>query len=186
VGDIKHSILNPTDFAEENGDCWVPMDGRAIPGTKLADTYGWANVPDMSGLFVRATEYNDGNDPDRMAMSAPTVQGDENKEHTHTMTAAGGHTHTVSDSYFSNTRTQGSQDSGDPQESFNTSIPPNGESDPHITYWDSGNYDAQYFRNSLTTRTTSGAPDHTHTIENSGNAESRPKNMNFFIYIRVD
>jgi len=81
VGDIKHSILNPTDFAMENGDCWVPMDGRAISGTKLTDTYGWANVPDMSGMFVRATEYNDGNDPDRTAMSAPTIQDDENKEH---------------------------------------------------------------------------------------------------------
>ncbi|MFY7908385.1 MAG: hypothetical protein ACOVO2_02475, partial [Emticicia sp.] len=29
VGDIKHSILNPTQFKAVNGDCWVPMDGTA-------------------------------------------------------------------------------------------------------------------------------------------------------------
>jgi len=36
VGDVKYSILNPTDFVKENGDCWVPMDGRSLAGSRLA------------------------------------------------------------------------------------------------------------------------------------------------------
>ena len=30
LGDIKYSILNPTQFASVNGDCWVPMNGAAL------------------------------------------------------------------------------------------------------------------------------------------------------------
>ena len=69
VGDIKYSILTPDQFVMENGDCWVPMDGRDIPGTKLADDYGWASVPNMSGLFIRSAEFHvagqDDYDPNR-------------------------------------------------------------------------------------------------------------------------
>ena len=182
VGDIKYSILNPTDFAKENGDCWVPMDGQAIPGTKLADTYGWSNVPDMSGLFVRATEYNDGNDPDRTDMSIPTVQGDENKAHDHTASEAGGHTHYYTDAYL-----QGIQLSGTATDSMGIALNRNDVQTIKAYYTDT-NKDRYTFYNDIegglvTTRD----GDHTHIISSSGGAEeARPKNMNFYIYIRVD
>jgi hypothetical protein len=51
VGDVKYSILNPTQFAQENGDCWVPMDGRNIAGSRLAIIRGVNTVPDVSGVF---------------------------------------------------------------------------------------------------------------------------------------
>ena len=89
VGDIKYSILNPTQFAMVNGDCWVKLDGGDITGSALASMINVDTVPDMSGLFIRATEYNDGNDPGRMAMSDPTMQGDDNKEHDHTALECG-------------------------------------------------------------------------------------------------
>lgn len=175
VGDIKHSILNPTEFAEENGDCWVPMDGRNIPGTKLADTYGWSSVPDMSGLFVRATEYNDGNDPGRTAMSAPSLQGDEVKAHNHFIDLQtdmeGDHSHSYTDYY--------DDDENDGYE-FTRGNPADreaqGDSDGTVRGGDN--------------RDTGGDGAHDHSVsgnsESAGGAESRPKNMNFYIYIRVD
>jgi len=180
VGDIKHSILNPTEFAEENGDCWVPMDGRNIPGTKLADTYGWSSVPDMSGLFVRATEYNDGNDPGRSPMAAASLQGDEIKEHSHDASEAGAHTHEYNDSWFYQ---------------FEEFDAQNGTSATSLTMgrnnWSSFvrqqySNDRMRFRNKEDELDTSLEGEHTHVIGNTGGAESRPKNMNFYIYIRVD
>ncbi|MCR9099759.1 MAG: hypothetical protein NXI25_07380 [bacterium] len=164
VGDIKYSILTPDQFEEENGDCWVPMDGRDIAGTKLADNYGWNTVPDMSGLFIRATEYNDGNDPGRSPMTGVTLQDDETKSHNHYVdlvtSTNGAHSHTVLDRY----------------QSFES----NG--------WTDGG--ADYALYSETTNTTSTDGNHNHTVQgnsnSSGGAESRPKNMNFYVYIRVD
>ncbi|MEQ8707192.1 MAG: hypothetical protein RIC19_24885 [Phaeodactylibacter sp.] len=169
VGDIKHSILNPTDFAEENGDCWVPMDGRAIPGTKLADTYGWSSVPDMSGLFVRATEYNEGNDPGRVAMSAPSVQADEFKEHQHTgetdnttstVQHGGEHNHLIR--YSNGDTGHGNVADGSANDGFLST------------------------QNDGAHSHTMNPHKHSFTTDNTGGAETRPKNMNFFIYIRVD
>ncbi|MEM1358618.1 MAG: hypothetical protein AAGF89_10475 [Bacteroidota bacterium] len=166
VGDIKYSILNPTQFAEQNGDCWIPMDGRAIPGTALAG-YGHANVPDMSGLFIRATEYNDGNDPDRSPMAPATLQGDENKEHDHYVdlitSTDGDHNHTTNIGYETDSE---NSDAGNVQ-----------------------NY-ARNFPEGSDNRTSSTNGDHNHSVQGnsnvSGGAEARPKNMNFYIYIRVD
>lgn len=164
VGDVKYSVLNPTQFAQENGECWVPMDGRAIAGTRMATDYGMANVPDMSGLFIRATEYLDGNDPGRSPMAVATLQGDDNKSHLHGVnintTTNGNHAHTVNDNH------QAFESNG----------------------WSDGGDD--YALNTNTTRTTSTNGNHTHNVNGntnaSGSAEARPKNMNFFIYMRVD
>lgn len=169
VGDIKHSILNPTEFADENGDCWVPMDGRAIPGTKLADTYGWSSVPDMSGLFVRATEYNDGNDPGRTAMSAPSLQGDEIKEHQHT-----GETDNT---------TSTMQHGGAHQHSIKYS---NGDTGHGNAVDGAANDGFLQTQNDGAHSHTMNPHKHSFTTDNSGGDESRPKNMNFYIYIRVD
>lgn len=92
VGDIKYSILTPDQFVLENGDCWVPMDGRDIPGTKLADDYGWTSVPNMSGLFIRSAEFHetgqDDYDPNRDEDSVVgEYQGDSFQGHTHRTSA---------------------------------------------------------------------------------------------------
>lgn len=178
VGDIKYSILNPTQFAEQNGDCWVPMDGRAIPGTALAG-YGHANVPDMSGLFIRATEYNDGNDPGRSAMAATSMQADDNKAHTHTMEEAGSHMHGYQDSYLSRV----GQSATSQGSTSGVNVPRTGTSAWMRNYYDDDSID---FRNSLSNQSTFSSGDHTHPINESGGPEARPKNMNFYIYIRVD
>ena len=176
VGDIKYSILNPTQFADENGDCWVPMDGRAIPGTRLAQIMGAANVPDMSGLFIRATEYNDGNDPGRSPLAAATVQNHAFQDHQHyidiSTLSAGNHSHTFDEEgvYLAGPSGTGT--------STNASL---------------------YYSITNTNQSTSTTGSHTHTIrdwsDNAGRssgsintdvAETRPTNMNFYIYIRVD
>lgn len=177
VGDIKHSILNPTEFADENGDCWVPMDGRNIPGTKLADTYGWSSVPDMSGLFVRATEYNVVNattgedaDPERNPNDSYAYQADEIKAHEHmvngTTNSTGGHSHTV---YFRTSIDDSGVGGGEARELTEE-------------FASSGSHNHS--------KSTSSTPNHSHTVsgtaQSTGGPESRPKNMNFYIYIRVD
>jgi microcystin-dependent protein len=171
VGDIKHSILNPTQFATVNGDCWVPMDGRNIAGTQLATIMGTTTVPDMSGLFIRATEYNDGNDPDRSPMAAATLQTDEFKTHTHNFSGstsnAGEHSHSIARRRNEN---NGAFD----------------DNDAHATE----NSAATTDRSVIGTFNTSTAGGHTHTVSgtigNIGGSETRAKNMNFYIYIRVD
>lgn len=182
IGDIKYSILNPTEFSEENGSCWVPMDGRAIPNTVLADTYGWATVPDMSGLFIRAQEYHDGNDPDRTPASAiAQTQQDANKPHTHTMEADGAHSHQYDDSYFHRFRTDNNATSSNTE----VTISRYGGLSAWVRYGGLHNRRAD-FANALYEDTTESAGDHTHTINLSDENESRPKNKNFYIYIRVD
>jgi hypothetical protein len=163
VGDIKYSILTPDQFAMENGDCWVPMDGRDISGTKLADNYGWASVPDMSGLFIRAHEFSGGAnyDTDRTASSpVGEYQADENERHSHTMQSAGSHSHTFTE-----------------------------EGGTHSTRGYAGSSDNTMQRvDSVDSNsgTTNSAGSHTHTINNSGGDEARPRNRNFYVYIRVD
>lgn len=137
VGDIKYSILTPAQFVMENGDCWVPMDGRDIIGSKLEDDYGWDNVPDMSGLFIRAQEFENGadNDPNRTSSNAVgEYQADELKSHRHL-----------------HVRTEGDIIRGS----------------------SGGNATVRYGNVSAHTNYTGGS-------------ETRPRNRNFYVYIRVD
>lgn len=187
VGDVKYSILNPTQFADENGECWVPMDGRAIPGTRLAGIIG-ANVPDMSGLFIRATEFAGGadNDPDRGPMEAAFMQNDGNKQHNHTFSGNtnndGSHSHIYKDHYTYETNfPYNSSSNTNGQSAFTTSYPSSQRPD-------SGD-DGNGIRGHRITDTSSST--HQHAFSGSTNSagtsqETRPKNMNFFIYIRVD
>jgi hypothetical protein len=168
VGDIKYSILNPTEFATVNGDCWVPMDGRVLdPGSELAQTISMANLPDGGGVAIRSQEFSGGqnNDPDRTSSSPiATLQGAEIASHNHTMQTGGGHTHTYRRYYHSN-----------------------------------GNYPglAAVFENWLASgndQVLVGLPEralpagaHTHTINsNAGADETRQKNLNFWVYIRIN
>jgi hypothetical protein len=168
LGDIKYSILSPAQFQQENGDCWVPMDGREILGTRLAEDYGWNNVPNMSGAFIRSAEFSvaDQYDPDR-ASGAPIgeLQLEATKAHTHTFSGTtatdGAHQHSWRGWH-------NSSDGGSGEESRSRNEIP---SDPQEAM----------------TRT-DGAHSHSFsgTTASVGGNETRPVNRNFYAYIRVD
>jgi hypothetical protein len=161
VGDVKYSILDPVKFAEVNGDCWVPMDGRPLASTDmLGQLAGISNLPNAGGLFFRAQDFtNSDNDPGRSASSSiATIQQDDVKPHTHPMSSAGSHSHQYSREGFGG---NGNLQSGNSHTGVDLS---------------SGNV----------TDSTSSAGDHTHTINNNAGTETRPKNMNLWVYIRIN
>ena len=96
VGDVKYSVLDPTEFAAVNGDCWVPLDGRALAGNSLLrQIKGWSNLPDVGGTFLRAQEFpgSPDRDPGRTSGSPiATVQAEELKSHGHSVSDPG-HSH---------------------------------------------------------------------------------------------
>jgi hypothetical protein len=172
VGDVKYSILNPTQFALQNGNCWVPMDGRALLVSDKLRTIipTMANIPDAGGLFLRGQEFSTSpdNDPDRTSTTAiASFQDQAMERHKHPFSGAtdkaGIHNHSYTDNVLS-------------YRSSNFTAPAGGGE---------GN-DAQ-------NRNTSNAGEHTHTFSgntdnNTGNsaAETRPKNLNLWIYIRIN
>lgn len=174
VGDVKYSILNPTQFAAENGDCWVPMDGGSMFGTKLASIIQTNTKPNASGLFLRAHEYTEGNDPDRSTGSQiATIQSDETRSHSHghnlaftngSTNVAGGHSH----SFGLSTRgfDADGPDGQGVENSQDNDFRPNTDS--------SGDHSHSV------TGTISGG------INNHGGSETRPRNMNLYVYIRVN
>ncbi len=164
VGDVKYSILNPTQFALENGDCWTPMNGASMFGTKLATILGTNTKPNASGLFLRAQEYTEGNDPDRSTGSAiATVQNHATALPNAGLTAAsaGNHTHTGT------TSADGYGREGEIVSSGTGAVAA-----------DDKNFHAH-------TLNINAAGDHTHSII-GGDSETRPKNMNLYVYIRVN
>jgi hypothetical protein len=194
VGDLKYSILPPAQFATQNGNCWVPMDGRGISGTRLASLMGITIAPDMSGLFVRATEYSGNRDPDRsLNASPPSIQSDDYKQHRHDLNLNtendGQHRHAVLSTlnFFR-----------DRPETPGYNVMNFGTLSPGLAYEKSSSF---YLFQELQLHDNGPVPkfilgdtgiggEHVHQIDgitqNAGNAETRPKNMNFFIYIRVD
>jgi hypothetical protein len=173
VGDVKYSILNPTQFAAENGDCWVPMDGGSMFGTKLASILQTNTKPNASGLFLRAHEYTEGNDPGRSPSSSiASVQSDELGSHGHghslsfsgSTSSAGAHSHTVRISWRGFTTQAG------------------------------GGAGLENSQDDDFTASSNTTGDHTHSvsgpvsgsINNAGGSETRPKNMNLYVYIRVN
>jgi len=162
LGDIKYSSLTPAQFAQFNGDCWVPMDGRSIVGSKLAVGLGTNNIPDVSGVFFRAQEYNDGQDPNRTPSTAVGVlQLDAMKSHKHagTTSMAGAHSHSIPNlPYIANP-------------SSNTGNKPS----VNVSQL---NYTSSNFSRG----------DHSHgiTVNSAGGVETRPKNFNYYAYIRIN
>ena len=160
VGDVKYSILEPAQFAEENGDCWVPMDGRTLAvNDTLRKKWQVKRLPDAGGMFLRGHEFAGKattRDPDRTsATPVAQVQMDEIRAHDHDITDPK-HRHKYSDTRSLSTETD---------DAFEVPNADNGERD----------------RASTTKSATTGI-----TIQNTGGAENRPKNLTLYTYIRVN
>ncbi len=157
LGDIKHSILNPMQFATVNGACWVPMDGRSIAGSALNTLNGMASVPDAGGLFVRNQEFSGGTnqDPDRTSASPiATYQDQAFLSHNHGVNDSG-HSHSYLDISYSNSSDGGGGAFDKADDAINN--------------------------NRTTGSSTTGI-----SIQNAGGPETRPKNINFWVYIRIN
>lgn len=94
LGDAKYSILAIDDFQEVNGDCWVLMEGQNISSSRLG-AYGYSEIPDARGYFIRAHDTHDHDDPDRVDQDRSTtlpvgsIQMDQFKSHNHNLGAHG-------------------------------------------------------------------------------------------------
>jgi len=167
VGDVKHSILDPDQFAAVNGDCWVPMDGREMdPDDELRQITGLTHVPQGGGMFLRAQDFeNSNNDPDREhTTDIATVQEDDIKSHNHEMEEAGNHSHDLPNIAWKHFRSFEGKDGPDsPLKHTNTSS-----------------------SDEIWLNETEQAGAHTHPILSTGGDETRPKNLNFWIYIRIN
>jgi hypothetical protein len=183
VGDIKYSILNPTQFALQNGTCWVPMDGRALAVADKLRTIipTMANIPDGSGAFIRSQEFEGktDRDPDRTSSNEiAKIQAQDLKGHTHennfsvatTINSGGSHGHSF---YIGKNSFQ----SGDGRQVVE-----------HVA---TENNNVSGTSSQINT-TQDGTHNHTANSSVSGSVlssvgtETRPVNLNFWIYIRIN
>lgn len=182
VGDVKHSILNPTQFAAVNGSCWVPMDGRALATTdKLRQITGMTSLPNGGGLFIRSQEFaNSTNYDDNRDSNSPIaqVQTEDYRSHAHYASLgfsgntlrAGSHSHNVAISV--NGTEGGYAGAGGHQRIHSTDR--SHQADINRTAETAGEHEHS-FSGSATGNTNS-----------SGGSETRPDNLNFWVYIRIN
>ncbi len=178
VGDVKYSYLDPTQFAAVNGECWIPMDGRSITGSKLASITGLATITNVGGMFLRGQEMNgSNNDPDRTE-STPvlSIQTNALGSHSHAMSNS---SITYNDSYL--TRVQSYDGGGN---SYDIILPENGRSNSLAVDEQQGGSDRHLkFGNSLGARTLSLTAI---SVSSTGQTETRPTNINLYTYVRIN
>ncbi len=190
VGDVKYSILNPTQFAAVNGDCWVPMTGGSMAGSVLSNILGTSNIPDAGGLFIRAQETPGGNDhdPDRTPTS-PIANFEDQATQTHqhqvnlNTTTNGSHTHGVVFRLH-----HGTADIAD----LGGFVPGNSNLNLNTGNFMIGASD-RLSEGTIHNFEVGNSGNHNHTVNgNTGNntgfsgQETRPKNLNLYIYIRIN
>jgi hypothetical protein len=167
LGDIKYSVLNPTQFKIVNGDCWVPMNGVSLSSASaLRMLTGMTTLPDASGLFIQGQEFSGGqdNDPGRTSASPiATFQADAMMAHSHVLDNSGYHAHDFLDYSI-----DGGAVSAE-EAAFEASSGPNND-------WLSAEISGRVL----------SAGNHAHAIEYAGVAENRSKNINLWIYIRTN
>ncbi len=180
VGDIKYSILPPDKFKDVNGDCWVPLDGRSLANTDQLYGLGVTTLPNAGGRFLRAQDFSavagteswkprnsSNNDPDRDHNTAPgSVQAESFKAHNHTGITDndGAHQHTNQEA----------------------AIADNDDFDGVGVYIGGRGYDFNNNGGTGFIRADGSAHSHDFTTNNSGGSETRPENLNFWIYIRIN
>ncbi len=64
----------------------VVCDGRNVVGTLLHTTFGFTNIPDLRGRFLRAKSLTSGNNPDG-DLAVGSYTADKFKSHTHSYQA---------------------------------------------------------------------------------------------------
>ncbi len=187
VGDVKYSVLNPTQFAAVNGSCWVPMDGRSMTNSKLATITGNSTVANAGGAFLRGQDTNGSNtDPDK-AENAPvaTLQVDTLGTHSHALSG----TASTQDQYLNQfTATIGTEGAA---KSFYPSFATQGnQSANFIRGVDRGMFGITslnkrnvVFTTTMTQRTLSLSG---FNIQSSGHTETRPINVNLYTYVRIN
>jgi hypothetical protein len=174
LGDVKYSLLNPQQFAEVNGDCWVPLDSRSLSSSdRLGQILGISSLPQAGGLFIRTNDYNLNNrrDPGRNTTTV-NLQQDLLAAHNHSMVSSGGHRHTF--------RTNGA---GGNDATFGLRHPRcravSGNSEAPES-------DAFRFGHTSNEFIMEQAGAHSHSIESTGGVENRPKNINLWTYVRIN
>jgi hypothetical protein len=177
VGDVKYSLLNPQQFAALEGACWVPMDGRSLSSSdKLRQLSGLTKVPDASGMFLRGQEFPGAgdNDPQDDGFEQHGHSISDEGEHSHTLSEAGEHTHTI------DRRDNGADNAYDKNNAHAS------ESSAVTTDRDKiGSFTAPAAGKH--THTMNSAGKHSHTIGQAGTInETRPKNVNLWVYIRIN
>lgn len=175
VGDVKYSILPPDKFKDVNGDCWVPMDGRNLGTSDELYQLGITSIPNAGGLFLRAQDFavvsggeswkpknSSDNDPNRTATTTIGLQSDGLGTHNHTGSTStdGSHTHR-----FTAWHANFSHNSSAPVEG---SMKDDGDGSFDVYVDAAGNHS------------------HSFTTNSTGGAETRPKNLNLWIYIRIN
>jgi hypothetical protein len=184
VGTIITSYLNWTEFqsiTQNNANNpagpfwtaryskWAPSDGRPVPASKFQTAASQPNVPDLRGTFIRGlNSFDPGDEPtpvdparkDPETRARGSYQPESFKEHRHsgrTGDDAPDHTHGFGGYPY------GASYGGD-NTAMNLNVSPNG------------------FH-----RQTDGANTrHTHAISPEGGAETRPKNVAIYFYIRIN
>lgn len=168
VGDLKESLLSEPEFktllsvTEQNK--WVLADGRDVSGTKYAQVTGRNTIPDLRGAYLRMAGVNATN----AAWNGGSLNGFQEDSTARpntafTTDAQGNHHH----------------DLGVPVMKWDAGLY-HSSSDSIAGGAGKGSYDSSKDR-----KNTADAGNHTHTIVQGGDAETRPKtySVNYFIKI---
>ncbi|MBK9337186.1 MAG: hypothetical protein IPM98_11675 [Lewinellaceae bacterium] len=157
LGDVKYSVLPPAQFVLENGTCWVPMNGDPLPmGTKLL-TY----LPTWTNLPDAGGAF----------VRAQEFPGGATRDPERNSTTAiatvqldefKSHTHEMENagSHDHTMGVRGFQDADPGKEGVD------------------GSGDGS--------KSTDSAGIHKHTINPAGGLETRPVNINLWVYIRIN
>ncbi len=164
----------------------VSMDGRALAtNDKLRQITGMTTLPNGGGLFIRSQEFaNSTNFDDDRTSSSPiaSFQGENFKSHNHTGSTSsdGNHSHVLS-FRFNNQGVTVKNMEGWVTSGFdlgrnigNVKIAAEDRTGSNITPYKDVD--------------TNGAGSHSHSlnINNNGGSETRPDNLNFWVYIRIN